>query len=153
MIAWSPHMADKSWHKRRANLDDLINVRRYVRDRLKAWDVDASVVYDLMIAATEAMTNIILHGYHGQAGLVEVSIKNKDNDVVITVQDEATPFDPGNASRPEMTLSLEVRPLGGLGIFLMQDCLDQIKHEVLPQGGNKLTLIKRNVIRTTDMEI
>ena len=99
------------------------------------------------------MTNIILHGYHGQAGLIEVSIKKEDNDVVITFQDEATPFDPGNAPHPDMTLSLEERPLGGLGIFLMQDCMDQIIHEVLPHGGNKLTLIKRNIIRTPDKEI
>jgi serine/threonine-protein kinase RsbW len=146
-------MTDESWHKQRANLDDLKNVRRVIRERMMAWDVDASAVYDLMMAATEAMTNIILHGYHGQAGFIEVSIHNEGNDVVITFQDEAAPFDPCNASHPDITLSLEQRPLGGFGIFLMRDCIDQIIHEVLPQGGNKLTLIKRNIIRTADKEI
>ena len=146
-------MTDEPWHKKRANLDDLKHVRRIIRERMMAWDVDDSAVYDLMMATTEAMTNVILHGYHGKAGWIEVSIQKEGNDVVITLQDEAAPFDPSRASHPDITLSLEQRPLGGFGIFLMQDCLDQIIHEVLPQGGNKLTLIKRNIIRTADKEI
>jgi serine/threonine-protein kinase RsbW len=146
-------MTDESWLKRKANLDDLENIRRYIREKIKAWNVDASVIYELMLAATEAMTNIILHGYHGQPGLVEVSIKNEGNDVAITFQDECASFDPSSASPPDITLSLEQRPLGGFGIFLMQDCMDQIIHEVLPQGGNKLTLVKKNVIRTADKEV
>jgi serine/threonine-protein kinase RsbW len=148
-----PYMTDETWYKRRANLDDLKKVRRYIRERLEVWDVDASSIYDLMMAATEAMTNIILHGYHGQAGLIKVSVQNDGNDVAITLQDESASFDPNNASRPDITLPLEQRPLGGVGIFLMQDCMDQIIHEVLPQGGNKLTLIKRNIIRTADKEV
>jgi serine/threonine-protein kinase RsbW len=146
-------MTDESWHKKRANLGDLKTVRRYIRKRMIAWDVDASAIYDLMMAATEVMTNIILHGYQGQAGMIKVSIQNEGNDVAITFQDEAAPFDPSGASHPDITLSLEQRHPGGFGIFLMQDCMDQIIHEVLPQGGNKLTLIKRNIIRTTDKEV
>jgi serine/threonine-protein kinase RsbW len=146
-------MTEETWHKKKANLDDLKNVRRYIRERTMAWDVDASSIYDLMMAATEAMTNIIIHGYHGQAGLVEVSVQNIGNDVVITLQDESASFDPSDVSHPDIALSLEQRPLGGLGIFLMQDCMDQIIHEMLPQGGNKLTLIKRDIIRTADKEI
>ena len=146
-------MTDKSWRKRNANLDDLHTVRRFIRERLEAWGVDAPEIYDLMMAATEAMTNIIIHGYHRQAGLVDVCIQYVGNDVAIVIQDESAPFDPGNASHPDITLSLEQRPLGGVGIFLMQDCMDQIIHEVLPKRGNKLTLIKRNIIRTANKEI
>jgi serine/threonine-protein kinase RsbW len=146
-------MNDDTWHKTRADLDELINLRRYIRDRTTAWNIDASAIYDLMMAATEAMTNIILHGYHGQPGFIDVSINKEVNNVAISFQDEAAPFDPSKASQPDTTLPLEQRPLGGYGIYLMQTCMDQIIHEVLPQGGNKLTLIKRNVIRTPDMEI
>jgi serine/threonine-protein kinase RsbW len=146
-------MTDESWHKKKANLDDVKNVRRYIRERTMAWDVDASAIYDLMMAATEAMTNIILHGYHGQPGSIDVSIKSEGNDIVIIFQDEAVPFDPSSASRPDITLPLEQRPLGGFGIFLMQSYMDQIIHEVLPQGGNKLILIKKNIIRTPDKEV
>jgi serine/threonine-protein kinase RsbW len=141
-------MTDQSWHKKKANFDDLHQVRRYIRERLEAWSIDSSVVYDLMMAATEAMTNILLHGYHGHAGFIDVSIQAVGNDVAITLQDQCAAFDPGSASPPDITLSLEQRPLGGLGIFLMQACMDQIIHEALPQGGNQLTLIKRNIIRT-----
>jgi len=143
-------MPEKTWRISRANLDDLKIIRRYIRDWTTALDIDDSIAYDLMMAATEVTTNIIVHGYHGQPGPIEIGMRNDENDIVIDFLDQAAPYDPGSASSPNVTLPLEQRSPGGLGIYLMKDCMDQIVHETLPHGGNKLTLIKRNVIRTPD---
>jgi anti-sigma regulatory factor (Ser/Thr protein kinase) len=45
---------------------------------------------------------------------------------------------------PDITLPLERRPVGGLGIFLSRKLMDEIRHRALPEGGNEVTLVKRN---------
>jgi anti-sigma regulatory factor (Ser/Thr protein kinase) len=38
---------------------------------------------------------------------------------------------------------LEKRPLGGLGVFMMKQSVDELTHRALPEGGNELTFRKR----------
>jgi hypothetical protein len=46
-----------------------------------------------------------------------------------------------------MTLPLEKRPPGGLGIHLIRQTIDSLFHRVTASGGNQLILIKRGVCR------
>jgi anti-sigma regulatory factor (Ser/Thr protein kinase) len=45
-----------------------------------------------------------------------------------------------------LTLSLEDRPFGGLGVFLMKQFMDEVSHRVTTERGNELTLVKRSVL-------
>jgi serine/threonine-protein kinase RsbW len=63
--------------------------------------------------------------------------------LLVRLRDGAPLFDPTLLPMPDVTLPLEVRPLGGLGIFLMRQSVDDMTYRVTPEGGNELTLIKR----------
>ena len=128
----------------KAELDNLTLIRHFVEERATALGADPSVVADLSLAVTEATTNVMVHGYRGQPGVIEIEIKRKGNSLVIRLCDEAPPFDPGTVPPPDLTLPLEKRPLGGLGIYLISQLMDDVAHRVTSQGGNELVLVKRD---------
>jgi serine/threonine-protein kinase RsbW len=130
-----------------AELDNLTLIRHFVEERATALGVAPSAMSDLMLAVNEATTNIMLHGYQGQPGVIEIEIRRKGNDLMIRLRDEAPPFDPGMVPPPDLSLPLEKRPLGGLGIYLIRQLMDDVTHRVTPRGGNELILVKRDSLQ------
>jgi anti-sigma regulatory factor (Ser/Thr protein kinase) len=93
----------------------------------------------------EAVTNTIAHGYQGEQGAVEVEVSRAGEDLVIRIRDEAPLFDPTIVPAPDVTLPLEQRLPGGLGIYFIRQIMDEMTHRVTPQGGNELILVKRGM--------
>ena len=135
-------MNDDMTFKIHANLNDLERIRAHVESKMQAFQVAASDIHDILLTTTEAVTNILLHGYLGKPGMVEIEVKESAGSVYVSLRDEAPHFDPNQVAAPDITLPLETRPMGGMGIHLMRQFSDQIIHQALPQGGNKLTIVK-----------
>jgi anti-sigma regulatory factor (Ser/Thr protein kinase) len=131
-----------------AELNNLAETRRFVEETASALGVDPAVVPGVILAVDEAVSNIIAHGYRGQAGTVEIELSREGDALVIRLRDEAAPFDPTSVPPPDLTLSLEQRTPGGMGIHLIRQIVDEMTHRVMPQGGNELTLVKRGIGRT-----
>jgi len=128
-----------------AELENLGAIRRFVQEAAAALETDPAVIPDVLLAVDEAATNIIIHGYRGRSGLVELEVSRADDALVIRLHDRATPFDPTEVPPPDLTLPLEQRPVGGMGIYLMQQLMDEVTYRTTPQGGNWLTMLKRGV--------
>jgi serine/threonine-protein kinase RsbW len=126
-----------------AELENLAAMRRLVEDAAADGACDPEAVSDMVLAMNEAATNIILHGYQGQPGLIEVEVVCNQDALVVRLRDQAPVFDPTRAPSPDVTLSLEQRPLGGMGIYMMRQLTDELRHRTLPGGGNELVLVKR----------
>jgi len=124
-----------------AGLEDLAPIRDYIRVRAAALKIDASTTYDLLLAVTEIVTNMLVHGYQKKAGFVEVEVNQEGNTLVVHLRDRAAPFDPTRVKPPDLSLPLEKRPLGGMGIYLVNQMVDTVSHRNLPQGGNEITLV------------
>jgi anti-sigma regulatory factor (Ser/Thr protein kinase) len=58
------------------------------------------------------------------------------------LRDHGISFDPTHAPNPDLTLDLEDRPIGGLGVFLIKTLMDEIHYEALGESGNLLTMVK-----------
>lgn len=130
-----------------AELDKLAMIRSFVQERALALDVEPTVVSDLLLAVDEAVTNVIVHGYQGRQGTIEIEVEREGMDVVIRIRDRAPAFDPTSAPTPNLTAPLENRPPGGMGIYLITQYMDEVIHRLPPQGGNELIMKKRTVPR------
>ena len=93
------------------------------------------------LALEEAVSNVMLYAYPGKSGQVLVECEKSDK-LVFTITDSGVPFDPTQQEDPDVTQSAEDRPIGGLGIFLVRQIMDDIRYE-RKDDKNILTLIKK----------
>jgi anti-sigma regulatory factor (Ser/Thr protein kinase) len=126
-----------------AELGRLAAVRAFVRERLTETGVDGEAIADVVQAVDECVTNVIVHGYDGRPGDVEVELEAGARGVTIRVRDAAGAFDPTTVPAPDPDRSLEQRLHGGMGVPLMRASVDELHHRLLPDGRNELTMIKR----------
>lgn len=129
-----------------ATLDDLARIRNFVKQELATCGVDPDTIYDLVFAVNEIVTNALVHGYgpaQGKSGPIEVEIGHQNQTWKLAVRDRAPVYDPNQAPVPDITLPLEARKPGGLGVYLTKQILDQLVHRPLEGGGNEVVLIKQ----------
>lgn len=128
-----------------AEKENLAEIRRFVREAATTLDVEPAVINDVVLAVDEAVANIIVHGYKGQAGIIEIEISRQAETLAIHLRDDTAPFDPTQVPPPDLNVPLEERAPGGLGIYLIRQIMDEVVYRPLPQGGNELLLRKRSV--------
>lgn len=137
-----------------ADLNNLPAIRDFVQETATALAVPAPAIDDLVLAVDESTTNIIEHGYCGQPGDIEIEMLRAGEAVVVHLRDQAPPFDPTRLPDPDLTLSLEERPVGRMGVFLTRQLVDAVTYRLTGQGANELTLTKKTAMpQITSQEI
>ena len=103
----------------------------------------ASVVNALNVVLDEAVSNAINHGYAaGVRGEIAVRLRRAHDRVSVEVEDDGRPFDPLQAPPPDLSLPLDQRPIGGLGIHLIRNLMDEISYARVG-GRNVFKMVKR----------
>jgi serine/threonine-protein kinase RsbW len=126
----------------RASVENLPHVTDSIEDFLRLKGFRDETVFDVRLAADEAITNVIQHGYEGKEGTIHIRCKVSPEEIVLVVEDSAKPFNLSSVEEPRFPDSLEKRQIGGLGIYLIKKKMDQITHE-FKNGKNILTMKKR----------
>lgn len=94
----------------------------------------------LMIAMDEIASNIVR--YSGAADfMIEIDFPEDPDAVRVSFSDAGRPFDPLTSKEPDLTLPVEKREVGGLGLFMVKKMMDNVSyaHE---NGRNVLTISK-----------
>ncbi len=105
--------------------------------------LDPALAISLNLALEEAVANVILYAYpEGTQGDVDITTTVADGVLTFIIADEGVPFDPTQKEEADVTLGLEERPIGGLGIFLVRQIMDTVGYE-RREGRNILTLTKK----------
>jgi serine/threonine-protein kinase RsbW len=130
-----------------ADYSQLAMIRDFVVHTGHELGLDNAAVYDVQLAVDEACANVVRHAYGGEGGPIELEIEATGEGVRVTVCDWGQPFDPTSIPEPDVTAPLEERPLGGLGLFLMRQTMDEVQFD-FPEKGNRLTMLKRIQRRT-----
>jgi serine/threonine-protein kinase RsbW len=123
-----------------ADLKNLTTLRRFVEETAQALQADRKAVEDMILAVDEAATNIILHGYRGQPGSIEVEMGIEGDTLQVCLRDQAPLFDPTQVPPPDLSLPPERRRFGGLGVYLARQCMNDVTYRVNAEGKNELTL-------------
>jgi anti-sigma regulatory factor (Ser/Thr protein kinase) len=115
-------------------LDSLGLIREYVTSLAHSAELDKKATYGLCLAVDEIATNIIVHGYEeaGRSGVLDIRAETDSRNLTVIVEDDGVPFDPRENKLPDsedFTKPLENRPIGGLGVFLAFDGVDEFKYE------------------------
>ena len=130
-----------------ADLARLAEVRAAVRDVARACEAPATCMDDLVQAVDEAVTNTIVHGYSGEPGTIDLTAELVGDDIVITIEDRASLFDPTSVPSPDLSVPPQHRRPGGMGVHLIRSAVDSMEHRPRPGGGNILVLTRSRTPR------
>jgi serine/threonine-protein kinase RsbW len=128
----------------RAILDNVRLAIECVSKTARAAGIDDETLYKIQLAVDEACANVVNHAYRGMdPGDMEVSCFHDERAFSVCVRDWGRSFAPEAVPEPDVEAPLEERTLGGLGMFLMKQVMDQVHYRFDPEQGNELKMTKR----------
>ena len=127
-----------------AKLDNLAQVLQFVDSRLEEEDCPIGLQMKIDVAVEELFVNIASYAYAPGSGsaTVRMEVEEDPKTVVITFVDCGVPYDPLAKEDPDVTLSINDREIGGLGIFMVKKSMDDMIY-AYENGQNILTIRKR----------
>jgi len=129
-----------------ATLESLEPLVQYVLSAAAAAGLDRKASYGLRLAVDEIATNIITHGYADAHidGDVVVNATVGDEQLIITLEDWAPPFDPRGQQNPDhIDKPTDERPIGGLGVFLAFKSVDGLDYEYRDNKNRNILTMNR----------
>ncbi|MEO6212328.1 MAG: ATP-binding protein [Vicinamibacterales bacterium] len=107
-----------------------------------AEELPEDVAWRLRVALDEIIANVVSYGARGlEPSAMDVWFSRQGNLVEIRIADDGPPFNPLARPDPDVTLPLEARQPGGLGIALVKSLMDDVHYERTTR--NILTIRKR----------
>lgn len=123
--------------------DRLEQISKFIEQAGYKAGLDVVAVCRCQLAVDEACTNIIEHGYEGEGrGSIDIVCEPGQGELVITILDQAKPFDADAIPEPTLNTSLEKMQIGGLGLYFMRQVMDAVEFSS-EAGSNKLVLVKK----------
>ena len=121
----------------------LKEVLAFTEEQLEAAGCPMKKIMPITVAIEEMFVNIAHYAYPDSTGTVRDSIESGDHCVTFRLADSGVPFDPLARPDPDVTLSSKERKIGGLGIYMMKQTMDDVSYEY-SNGENVLTM-KKNI--------
>ena len=124
-------------------VEQLSKLSNFIDSIAEELSIDSSMAMSLNLAIEEAVTNVVMYAYpEGEVGNVVIIANFTEGMLIFTISDNGIPFDPTSKTDADVTLNVEERPIGGLGIFLVKNLMDFVGYE-RKNGYNILTLKKK----------
>ncbi|MDE7245992.1 MAG: ATP-binding protein [Oscillospiraceae bacterium] len=127
-----------------AVIDNVEPLTEIVDDMLESMDCPMKVQAQLDIAIDEIFSNIVKYAYAPETGTAVVRIETcrTPASITMTFKDRGVAYNPLARKDPNVTLSLDEREIGGLGIFLVKKSMDRMSYR--RRGSqNVLTVYKK----------
>ncbi len=101
---------------------------------------DETLRFKVRLSVEEIAENIVNYAYNNGNGFVEITTTlDEAGMLTISFKDAGVPFNPLEKEDPDITLSLDERPVGGLGIFICKKMMDSVSY-VFEDGCNNFTM-------------
>ena len=126
--------------------NDVMEVPRltdFINDVCQSLGIEEVLTMQLTLAVEEAAVNVMNYAYElGTVGTVDLDAEADNGELKIIISDSGVAFDPTQKAEADITLTAEERPIGGLGIFLVRQIMDDVSYR-RQDGRNILTLTKK----------
>ena len=123
------------------DIHELSMMNQFLEEAGEELGLSTAFMMSLNLVMEEAVSNIIFYAYKGDVeDAVDISLVREGGELIVTLIDHGIAFDPTLRKDPDITLSAEDRPIGGLGIFLIKKIMDEVSYQ-------------NNRIKYKDMEV
>ena len=125
------------------DISEISKLNEFVEEIGNEFSLTPDVVFNVNLVLEEAIVNVINYAYPKEKHeSIYLSAQLHEGSIVFVLTDTGMQFDPTKAPEADITLSLEDRPIGGLGIFLIRQIMNEVKYDRI-DGKNILTLEKK----------
>ena len=128
------------------DLREIARVAAQIDEFCASQDLTSEVAFAVNLALDEILTNTISYGYDDdEPHRIKMTVRQEAEALVIVIVDDSAAFDLSNVPPPDIGTSLEDRPLGGLGLFLVHQMMDSVEYR-REEGCNIVTLKKNKTV-------
>lgn len=121
-----PVSAQNSW----INLKSTGEVNNWFDSFAEANHIDTKIQRKINMVIDDLVMNIISYAFNGEENdQVEARLDLDENRLAITLTDNGKPFNPFDQEKPETDQSVENREIGGLGIHLCREVMDDVAYQ------------------------
>ncbi|WP_372369503.1 SpoIIE family protein phosphatase [Candidatus Uabimicrobium sp. HlEnr_7] len=132
-----------------SRLDELKRVRNYITETASkiSYFQEEKNLNDLLLAATEVVSNIIRHGYNNDPGnVIRIEVSVSYSWIRVCFVDKGIPFSMANKENvndiQEITDESLKEMEGGFGLYIIHSLVDKVNYRRDSKGNNYLDLIK-----------
>lgn len=127
-----------------ATLNHLHEMLSFIQQAGEKRKIPAPILNKIVLAAEEALVNIINYGYPLQKGIIEITCENlseRKAGVCVLIKDNGIPFNPIEKIFGNQESLLSEGKIGGYGIYLFIGMMDRVEYSRLNEF-NVLSLTK-----------
>ena len=126
----------------RNDIDELNRLVVFLEELEEEWELPVGLIPSINLALEEALTNVIFYAYEKNTeNEITVGFSREGTKLTIVITDTGKPYDPLQKEDPDVNLSAEDRPIGGLGIFLIKQIMNEVSYQRI-ENKNQLIMIK-----------
>ncbi len=112
------------------DIETIPQLNAFIDGVCEKFGIDLALSMSLNLAIEEAVVNVMEYAYpDGKKGKVDIEAFISGDNLKIVISDSGVPFDPTQNEEIDTTLSVEERPIGGLGIHLVREIMDSISYK------------------------
>ena len=133
--------------KLKSNLSELDALCQKLEKFGQSMGLSKKCIFEANLALDELFTNIISYGFDDKnEHTIRITISLQNDELVFNIEDDGRPFNPTQAETPNLECSIEECRIGGLGIHLAKNLMDEVCYQRCKEK-NILTL-KKNIKET-----
>lgn len=125
-------------------MEHFEDMMSFVRGHARKAGFDDAGINQIALASEEILVNVIHYAYPEAEGDLEIEVGEATDGggIEIIVRDSGGAFNPLEEETPDISAPVEERPIGGLGIFMVQQIMDAVSYERRGRE-NVFTMTKR----------
>lgn len=126
------------------DISEISRLNEFIEDLGNEFSLSPDIVFNLNLVLEEAVVNIINYAYPKEEheSIYLSARMQEDRSIIFILTDTGKEFDPTAVPEADVTLSAADRQIGGLGIFLIRQIMNEVKYERI-DGKNVLILEKK----------
>ena len=124
------------------DLKELAVVAERVDEFCGQYEISPTIAYHVNLSLDELLNNTISYGYDDdEQHRIDLTLRAEGETLLVVIEDDGRAFDSSLAREPDVDATLEERSLGGLGLFLVQQMMDEVVYQ-RTDNRNVITLTK-----------
>ena len=132
----------------KSNLSELEKLCQEMEKLGQKLGLTKKCVFEINLALDELFTNIISYGFEDDdEHEIKVTLTPQNETLCLSIEDDGLPFNPIEAEEPDLECTVEDCKIGGLGIHLIRNLMDDICYE---RCGDKNVLTLKKSIQETE---